>query len=95
MYFSVEWLSRCSSLNLVTCAASHLQHVCDVKVDIALQLAIKELCSFDDDEVCWKVDTPCKRRCRNQDLNLLVQKQLLDNLRSGRDARHTVGDRGD
>lgn len=47
----------------------HLEHVRHWEVDVALLLAIVELCALDDDKVCREVDPPCQGRCADEDLS--------------------------
>lgn len=51
-----------------SCSTDHLQYIGNWKVDVAPGLSIEELCPFDNDEVCRKIDAPCKSTGCNQHL---------------------------
>ena len=90
-------LARDATLpTLRTGSARHLQHVGNVKVDVALQLAVKVLGALDNDKVRRQIDAPRQGGRGDKHLNLVVQEQLLDNLDSAileRRRRRIRGDR--
>lgn len=63
-----------------TCTTNHLEKIGEGEVNVALSLRIEELGSFDDDESGWEVDTPGQRRGRHQDLDLLLDKEVFNDL---------------
>ena len=56
-------------------AADHLKDISDRHVDIALGLAVEELCAFDDNEMGGQIDSPCQGGSGAQDANLAAEKQ--------------------
>ena len=58
-------------------AAHHLEHVGDGEVNVATELAVKELCALDDDQPGWEVHPPGESRGTDQHLDLARQKEGL------------------
>jgi hypothetical protein len=56
-----------------------LQYICNGKIDVFLLLGIEKFRPFYDYQMCWIVDTPGNSAGSNENLNLLIDKQLFDN----------------
>nr|GMD39024.1 hypothetical protein Iba_chr09fCG9650 [Ipomoea batatas] len=56
----------------------HLQNISNRKIHISFCLCIIIFCSLYNDQMCWKVHTPCQCTCTDQNLDLVVCKKFLN-----------------
>ena len=57
-----------------------MKQISGFKVDIFVGFRIEELSTFDEDQSCWKVDTPGQSRSGHHNLNKVFDKEFLTKL---------------
>src|ERR1051325_6505029 len=60
-----------------TGTTEHLEHILRAQLHPATLLRGVDLRALDDDRMRWKIDTPSKRRCTDQNLDVAIRKEVF------------------